>query len=97
METLLPYDRALVFPEGNAVPVAAEELPKAAGRMYHALSPEAGHFFDEMVRHDLLDPGYLQHIKFGNKNMYPTSAVKAITPVSYTHLRLSNHLRNSRL
>ena len=55
VETLLPYDRALVFPEGNAVPVAAEELPKAAGRMYHALSPEAGHFFDEMIRHDLLD------------------------------------------
>ena len=23
--------------------------------------------------------GYLQHIKFGNKNMYPTSAVKAVT------------------
>lgn len=23
--------------------------------------------------------GYLQHIKFGNKNMYPASAVKAIT------------------
>lgn len=23
--------------------------------MYHALSPEAGEFFDEMVRHDLLD------------------------------------------
>ena len=23
--------------------------------------------------------GYLQHIKFGNKNMYPVSAVKAIT------------------
>lgn len=37
VETLLPYDRALVFPEGNAVPVAAEELPKAAHRMYHAL------------------------------------------------------------
>ena len=55
VETLLPYDRALVFPEGNAVPVATEELPKVAGRMYHALSPEAGHFFDEMVRHDLLD------------------------------------------
>ena len=55
VETLRPYDRALVFPEGNAVPVAAEELPKAARRMYHALSPEAGEFFDEMVRHDLLD------------------------------------------
>ena len=45
----------LVFPEGNAVPVAAEELPEAAHRMYHSLSPEAGAFFDEMVRHDLLD------------------------------------------
>jgi len=55
VEALLPYDRALVFPEGNAVPVAAEELPEAAHRMYHALSPEAGEFFDEMVRHDLLD------------------------------------------
>ncbi len=51
----MPYDRALVFPEGNAVPVAAEELPEAAHRMYHSLSPEAGAFFDEMVRHDLLD------------------------------------------
>lgn len=55
VDTLMPYDRALVFPEGNAVPVAAEELPRAAHRMYHALSPEAGEFFDEMVRHDLLD------------------------------------------
>ena len=55
VDTLMPYDRALVFPEGNAVPVAAEELPQAAHRMYHSLSPEAGAFFDEMVRHDLLD------------------------------------------
>lgn len=55
VDTLMPYDRALVFPEGNAVPVAAEELPRAARRMYHSLSPEAGAFFDEMVRHDLLD------------------------------------------
>lgn len=55
VDTLMPYDRALVFPEGNAVPVAVEELPRAAHRMYHALSPEAGEFFDEMVRHDLLD------------------------------------------
>lgn len=35
--------------------MAAEELPRAARRMYHSLSPEAGAFFDEMVRHDLLD------------------------------------------
>ena len=55
VDTLMPYDRALVFPEGNAAPVAAEELSKAAYRMYHALSPEAGAFFDEMVRRGLLD------------------------------------------
>ncbi len=28
---------------------------RLARRMYHALSPEAGYFFDEMIRHDLLD------------------------------------------
>ena len=55
VDVLMPYDRPLVFPQGNAVPVAAEELAGAACRMYHALSPEAGHFFDEMVRHELLD------------------------------------------
>ncbi len=55
VDMLMPYDRALVFPEGNAAPVAAEELSKAAYRMYHALSPEAGAFFDEMVRRGLLD------------------------------------------
>ncbi len=55
VETLMPYDRALLFPEGSAVPAAADELPRAARRMYHALSPEAGEFFDEMVRHELLD------------------------------------------
>lgn len=55
VEALMPYDRPLVFPAGNAVPVAAAELPRAAQRMYHALSPEAGAFFDEMVRHGLLD------------------------------------------
>ena len=51
----MPYDRPLVFPAGNAVPTAADELPRAARRMYHALSPEAGEFFDEMVRRELLD------------------------------------------
>ncbi len=55
VDVLMPYDRALVFPEGNAVPVPSEELPRAARRMYHSLSPEAGGFFDEMVRHGLLD------------------------------------------
>ena len=55
VDVLMPYDRPLVFPEGNAVPVAEDELPWAARRMYHALSPEAGEFFDEMVRRELLD------------------------------------------
>ena len=55
VDVLMPYDRPLVFPEGNAVPVAEDELPRAARRMYHALSPEAGEFFDEMVRRELLD------------------------------------------
>ena len=55
VDVLMPYDRPLVFPEGNAAPVAEGELPRAARRMYHALSPEAGEFFDEMVRRELLD------------------------------------------
>ncbi len=55
VDVLMPYDRPLVFPEGNAKPVPAEELPRAAYRMYHSLSPEAGEFFDEMVRRELLD------------------------------------------
>lgn len=55
VDVLMPYDRALVFPNGNAVPVDEKELPRAASRMYHSLSPEAGAFFDEMVRRDLLD------------------------------------------
>ncbi len=55
VDVLMPYDRPLVFPEGNAAPVAAEELPRAARRMYRTLSPEAGEFFDGMVRHGLLD------------------------------------------
>lgn len=55
VDALMPYDRPLVFPDGNAVPVAADKLPEAAHRMYHSLSPEAGEFFDEMLRHELLD------------------------------------------
>ncbi len=55
VDALMPYDRPLVFPAGNAVPAAADELPRAARRMYHALGPEAGAFFDEMVRREMLD------------------------------------------
>ncbi|MFQ9052786.1 MAG: M3 family metallopeptidase [Oscillospiraceae bacterium] len=39
VEALLPYDRALVFPEGNAVPVAAEELPGPPTGCITALAP----------------------------------------------------------
>lgn len=35
--------------------MTAEELLRAAYRMYPSLSPEAGAFFDEMVRRELLD------------------------------------------
>lgn len=55
VDVLMPYDRGLVFPQGNAVPVGEKELPVAARRMYHDLSPEVGAFFDEMVRRELLD------------------------------------------
>lgn len=62
LEKLMPYDRGLVFPEGNAKPVSGETaLAQAAYEMYHALSPEAGAFFDEMVAHEMLDVAGAEH------------------------------------
>lgn len=56
LDVLYPYDAALLFPDGNAKPVTGEAaLADAAKTMYHGLSPEAGAFFDEMVRHEMLD------------------------------------------
>lgn len=50
------YDLSLDFVSGNPVPAGNEEyLVKAAKKMYHSLSTEAGVFFDYMVSHELLD------------------------------------------
>lgn len=39
--------------------------------------------------------GYLQHIKFGNKNMYPASAVKAITNVRSLNETVSGYCKRT--
>ena len=50
------YDEALIFSEGNAVPIGTtKELLLKAQKMYHELSKEAGDFFDFMVQYDLFD------------------------------------------
>ena len=50
------YDEALVFPEGNALPIGTkDELVEKARRMYEALSPETGEFFNFMTEHELFD------------------------------------------
>ncbi len=56
VERLHYYDESLIFPEGNAVPQGGkDELVEKASRMYHALSPETGAFFDFMTEHELFD------------------------------------------
>ena len=54
-ETRCPMTGRWGVPRGATPSPLRQRSAKAARRMYHALSPEAGHFFDEMVRHDLLD------------------------------------------
>ncbi len=50
------YDEALVFPEGNALPIGTrEELVEKARRMYETLSPETGEYFGFMCEHELFD------------------------------------------
>ncbi len=39
--------------------------------------------------------GYLQHIKFGNKNMYPASAIKAITHARSMNVTVSGYCKRS--
>lgn len=39
--------------------------------------------------------GYLQHIKFGNKNMYPASAVKAITHARSTSETVASYCKRT--
>ena len=56
LDTLYYYDEALVYPEGNAVPIGnKDELVKKAQNMYRELSKETGEFFDFMVDHELFD------------------------------------------
>ena len=50
------YDEALVFPEGNALPLGTkDELVEKARQMYRALSAETGEYFDFMCEHELFD------------------------------------------
>jgi M3 family oligoendopeptidase len=56
VEKLHWYDEALVFPEGNALPIGTkDELVAKARKMYRELSPETGEFFDFMCEHELFD------------------------------------------
>ena len=50
------YDEELNYKEGNAVPDGTpEELVAAAKKMYTALSPETGEFFDFMTKYEMFD------------------------------------------
>ena len=56
LEKLEWYDEALVFPDGNALPIGTpEELTEKARQMYGEMSPETGEFFNFMTEHELLD------------------------------------------
>ncbi|MCQ2554685.1 MAG: M3 family oligoendopeptidase [Clostridia bacterium] len=50
------YDEALVFPEGNALPIGTkDELVEKARKMYNDMSKETGEYFNFMVEHELFD------------------------------------------
>ena len=56
IETLAYYDETCVFPDGNADPIGGEsELVPIAQRMYRAISPETGEFFDFLQSYGLYD------------------------------------------
>lgn len=56
VEVLMPYDTPLVFPESNVRPIGGEQaLAEAAEEMYASLSKDAGAFFKEMQKRELLD------------------------------------------
>ena len=56
VDTLRYYDESLLFPEGNAVPIGnTQELVDKAQKMYRAMSPETGEFFDFMKEYGLFD------------------------------------------
>lgn len=56
VEKLKYYDETCVFPDGNADPVGGESvLVPVAQKMYRAISPETGEFFDFLSGHGLFD------------------------------------------
>jgi len=56
VEKLKYYDETCVFPDGNADPVGGEDvLVPVAQKMYRAISPETGEFFDFLSEHGLFD------------------------------------------
>ncbi len=56
LDKLTVCDYNLIFPDGNPKPAGKiENLCRAAGEMYHKLSPEIGAFYDEMLAHELID------------------------------------------
>lgn len=56
LDKLHYYDESLNYKEGNAVPEGTpDELVEAAKKMYAALSPETGEFFDFMTRYEMYD------------------------------------------
>jgi len=55
VDKLYLYD-TLIFPEGNPKPMgSADDILKAGGEMYRALSPETAEFIDFMYQNELLD------------------------------------------
>ena len=56
VDKLKYYDETCLFPDGNADPIGGESaLVPAAQRMYRAISPETGEFFDFMSAHGMFD------------------------------------------
>ena len=56
LDKLKYYDETILFPDGNADPIGGESiLVPVAQKMYRAISPETGEFFDFLYAHGLFD------------------------------------------
>ena len=56
LDKLKYYDETIIFPDGNADPIGGESvLVPVAQKMYRAISPETGEFFDFLSSHGLFD------------------------------------------
>ncbi len=56
IEKLYFYDESITNPKGNATPIGDRDyMVGKAQEMYRELAPEAGEFFDFMVKYDLFD------------------------------------------